>query len=165
MAVRHHYLSEHRFVLSCLSGALDDAAVHGHVNELNRRLAGVPGVLELADCRGLRDLRGLSVKALISAANREADQPRVQGGRLAVVVSSDLVYGLGRVYTTIASEIGRPAEVFRDVDEALDWLGDGPWRPAVEALLEEGACREGFTASPGRSADPRSDRRPTDDAP
>ncbi|MEQ9400112.1 MAG: hypothetical protein RJQ04_13200 [Longimicrobiales bacterium] len=167
MAVRHHILPDHGFVLSCLSGALDDAGIHGHVSALNERLADASAVLELADCRTLRDLRGLSVQALISAANREAGQPRIQGGRLAVVVSSDLVYGLGRVYTTIAAEVGRAAEVFRDVDAALDWLGDGPWRAEVEALLEAGVCRDAATqarddrprAEPERAPAPRAETR------
>lgn len=163
MAVRHHFLPDHGFVLSCLSGALDDAGIHGHVSALNERLADASGVLELADCRTLQDLRGLSVQALISAANREAGQPRVKGGRLAVVVSSDLVYGLGRVYTTIAAEVGRSAEVFRDVEAALDWLGDGPWRAEVEALLDAGVCRDAALPAgddrprgqPGRAPAPR----------
>lgn len=49
------------------------------------------------------------------------------GGRTALVASSDLAFGLSRLFETITTleDESRPTRVFRDLDEALGWL-EGP---------------------------------------
>ncbi len=61
---------------------------------------------------GANDIRRLAQKTIFSP-----------GSRRAIIVSSDLVYGLGRMYE-ILREIagGGGIRVFRDFDEALDWV-------------------------------------------
>jgi len=45
------------------------------------------------------------------------------GSRRAIIVSTDLVYGFGRMYEILRENSGENGiRVFRDIDEALDWI-------------------------------------------
>lgn len=46
----------------------------------------------------------------------------MRGGRTAIVVSSDADYGMGRMYQSLAENMPRKLEVFRDFDLAVAWL-------------------------------------------
>jgi hypothetical protein len=46
------------------------------------------------------------------------------GGKVALVVSGDLEYGLARMYDLLSEyQIDRELMVFKDYDEALRWIG------------------------------------------
>ena len=64
-----------------------------------------------------------------------AKVPFGAGARRALVAGSDVVFGMARMYATLAG--GRQGEfhVFRDVDLALEWLGFGAESAALRALL------------------------------
>ena len=47
---------------------------------------------------------------------------RVRFGACAVVVSSDVMFGASRMYTSLAGDYFRDAQVFRSMDEAQEWL-------------------------------------------
>jgi hypothetical protein len=48
--------------------------------------------------------------------------PRV-GGRVAVVAASDVHFGLSRLGSVYSEGVGVEAQVFREVESALAWLG------------------------------------------
>jgi len=56
-------------------------------------------------------------------ARRFAGLTRSGLGRVAVVASQDLTYGLARAYSAYAEQDGLEAGVFRTEREARDWLG------------------------------------------
>ncbi len=61
---------------------------------------------------GANDIRRLAQKTIFSPESRRA-----------IIVSSDLVYGLGRMYEILREIAGGDGiRVFRDFDEALDWV-------------------------------------------
>ncbi len=47
------------------------------------------------------------------------------GGRCAVVASSDVHFGMSRMGSVFSAGVGVDAQVFRDPDAALAWLGVG----------------------------------------
>ena len=53
-------------------------------------------------------------------------------GRMAIVVSDALRYGLSRMLSTYAQMRGMNIDVFRDVEEALCWLGSEPQHRSTE---------------------------------
>lgn len=89
----------------------------------------VQGFDELVDASGIEldlssrltsDLRGL---AEIAAS---MDSPNVS--KLAIVAEDDFGFGLGRMYAAYreaAAHGTRVVEVFREIEPALAWLGDG----------------------------------------
>ena len=116
------YQPDSHFVYVRLSGHLDDAQVRQQLADFNREAEGRTGILELADCRGVEDVQQVSVKGLVDSAALERGQSRVEGGKLAVVVTTPLQYGLARAYTEIASNFRDAVAVFYEFEEALRWL-------------------------------------------
>ena len=106
----------------------------GAGRDLLRRIT--PALEESAatgDRRVLLDLRGAQVSELppsdmhgfeIDAARREA--MRGAGARAAVLVSSDLLFGIARMFQTIRAESPVAYGVFRDPAEAAAWLANSP---------------------------------------
>jgi len=46
-------------------------------------------------------------------------------GRVAIVVSTDLYFGLARMFQVFAENSGIDYQIFREIDEARDWLVKG----------------------------------------
>jgi hypothetical protein len=73
----------------------------------------------------LWDLRGLgfdlSTPALRSLAERARSQPHPPR-RFAVVVETDLAFGLVRMFGVFREQEGIAQSVFRTLEEALEWL-------------------------------------------
>jgi hypothetical protein len=116
------YQPDSLFVYVRLSGVIDDAQVRQQLHDYNREAEGRTGILELSDCRAVEDVQQVSVKGLVEGANLERGQTRVEGGKLAVVVTTPLQYGLARAYVEISSNFREAVAVFYDFDEALRWL-------------------------------------------
>ena len=66
----------------------------------------------------LTDLSGPGVRALARMPSPFSD-----GARRAVVVRSDLGYGLVRMFQQLRDQQGNDLEIFRSLQEARDWLG------------------------------------------
>jgi hypothetical protein len=84
-----------------------------------------PGMPGLIDCRRVKSL--FSISDLRKTAADAKLRPQLQvPGRAAVLASSNLIYGLLRMYEVFNE--GNPAEirVFREPEEAVRWLrGEG----------------------------------------
>lgn len=136
MAIQRIYLNEHHFVLTIIYGKLTNAELGEHVVAMNEETACNVGMMELADCRYLTDVSELSAENLMIAASMETGQARVLGGKGAIVVASDTVYGLARVYAAVASDIREDSQVFRDMEQAMAFLGVTHLRQEILAHVE-----------------------------
>ena len=121
MGLSRHWLREHAFVVTKVSGAIDDRSLMEHVQALNRECAGVDASKELADCRELKDVASLSVTGVTQASSREMKKP---GSRVVILVPKDspVIYGLARAYQMFAAESRDEVMVFTDLNEAMQWL-------------------------------------------
>jgi hypothetical protein len=54
----------------------------------------------------------------------------LRGGKWAIVVSDDFAYGMGRMFSILGSFSRVEIEIFRDMDDAREWLG-------LPAVLDE----------------------------
>ncbi len=77
----------------------------------------------LRDSREQKDIALDEIRWLVDVGSKMVPQDY----RLAIIVSQDVVYGLGRMYQTRVSEQFQ-AKVFRDIDEARQWL-QRPFEP------------------------------------
>jgi hypothetical protein len=59
------------------------------------------------------------------------------GSRRAFVVSSDLAYGLARMYQALTSDALHELRIIRDVHEALEWLALSKAKAELLAALAE----------------------------
>lgn len=122
MGFSRHWLRDHAFVLTKVSGSIDNLSLIEHVQTLNQECVGIDGVKELADCRELKDVERLSVHGVTQASSREQVKPK---SRLVILVPKDVpvIYGLARAYEMFASESRDAVMVSTDLDEAVRWLG------------------------------------------
>jgi hypothetical protein len=112
---------ESRFVYSRAWGLLTEAVLIAH----SRALAGDPRFQP--SFAQLSDLREVTEVAVTGAGVREAAaaSPFGVGSRRALVASSDLIFGMARMYEVLRENAAEELMVFRDVPAALRWLGTG----------------------------------------
>lgn len=74
--------------------------------------------------RQLADLRDVTDVQVTAPTIREMARlnPFGPGARRAVVVTSDVVFGMARMYQILADESSDELQIFRNVDDALRWL-------------------------------------------
>lgn len=141
MAIERIYYPEENFVLTLIYGKLTNADLGRHVIEMNREYSGIEGVREVADCRYITDVSELSGDGLLGSARMENGSSRVRHGRGAIVVASQHIYGLARMYAAISAQIRAESRVTYSLDEALDWMHIEPILDRVRAELSEDAYR------------------------
>ena len=82
-----------------------------------------PKVALLLDVRGSRSLAKRTVEEIRAVAYFLGPYAERIGGRCAVVVGSEVQFGLGRMGSVHTETVGVKAEIFRDMKPGLEWLG------------------------------------------
>jgi len=119
-----HYLGPRNFILTRVTGRIDDSELREHVLALNSEAADLWAALELADCRALNDVEHLTTRGATEAAALESGHPRAEGRRLAILVGSDpVVFGLARAYAMFAEQARASVTVNRSLTDAIESLG------------------------------------------
>jgi hypothetical protein len=115
------YRFEGDLLLTTLEGPTGYEDVHRHFNKLCADPCFRPGMPALIDCRRVQSLFSISDLRKVAADVRSRPEMSVPG-RAAVLASSNLVYGLLRMYEVFSD--GDPVEirVFRKPEEAMAWL-------------------------------------------
>ena len=114
--------SSNRITTRVFGEATIDEALQ-HLDELSADPSYEPGLealLDLVDCETLLDVD----KIRTAAARVTADPSALRFGRLAIVVASDALFGMLRMFHTLSESVFSEAQIFRDRDEALQWLGE-----------------------------------------
>ena len=108
-----------RLVLSRAWGVFTAQDLLDHYNALAADPAFDPSFSQLVD---LRDVEQVELDT--SVIRRHALERLFGGGaQRALVVSSDMHYGLARMYGAFAEFASQNVKVFRDMHEAEQWLG------------------------------------------
>lgn len=117
MPVRFEIDPERRRILTTWSGVVTLKENQDFIRALADHPDFDPTFDQLSDAR--------AVTAAVSS-DRLADLARSQvftaGSRRAILVESDLVFGVSRMYQAYATQGGPEVRVFRDPDEASEWL-------------------------------------------
>ena len=119
MAITYHFEGDYLF--TTIEGDTSYEAVKTYLDNLMADPAFRPGMPGLIDCRRVKSL--FSILDLRRTAADTKSRPEMQvPGRAAVLASSNLIYGLLRMYEVFNE--GNPAEirVFRKPEEAMAWL-------------------------------------------
>lgn len=117
-------IDEHRGVVRTIAtGRLTDEDLLDHKRALLADARFRPGMRELSDIRGVDQL-DVTPQGIMEAASFDADYEAELGAhRLGLLVPSDLVFGMARMYEMRTAGSTGGVEVFRTEDEALRWLG------------------------------------------
>ena len=115
-----HYLKDHRFMYTRISGEINDQDLKQHVINFNKETEGISDLRELADCRNLINLEALTVKGTSYSAILEDNKPE---SLLAILVTeSALLFGMARVYQIFVEGRRESVKIFKDINSALKWL-------------------------------------------
>lgn len=123
MSFTHKYIRERNFVLTLISGVIDDNEIKKHVQTLTIDTENMGNFVELADASNLHDISHLTTEGITIAAAFEIDRQPYNRDKLAILVSSDEAYELASNYAAITSYVRYGAKVFRDFRSAIEWLG------------------------------------------
>jgi hypothetical protein len=126
-------------VLSRAWGAVTDGELLAHA----RTLAADPRFRP--HFRQFSDFRDATRTDITRAGLRHHSSlnPFGPGARRAIVVGSDVVYGMARMYQVMRAEDGDELEIFRDAGQAFEWLGvPAADRAALLALLAQATAIE-----------------------
>ena len=120
MPVRFEIDLERRRVVTTWEGDVTLAENRNFIEALGADPDFDPSLDQLSDAR--------SVTTAVPS-DRLADLARSQvfgsGSRRAIVVDSDLVFGVSRMYQAYTGQGGPEVRVFRDLEEANSWLDHG----------------------------------------
>ena len=115
-----HYLKDHKFMYTRISGEINDQDLKQHVINFNKETEGISDLRELADCRDLINLEALTVKGTSYSAILEDNKPE---SLLAILVTeSALLFGMARVYQIFVEGRRESVKIFKDINSALKWL-------------------------------------------
>ena len=111
--------SARSLVLSRAWNVLTGADLSRHARILAADRGFKPHFSQLCDMRDVTEIRA------DAAAIRElaALNPFGAGSRRALVVASDVMFGMARMYQILTEPSPDEFELFRDFDQALNWLG------------------------------------------
>jgi NAD(P)-dependent dehydrogenase (short-subunit alcohol dehydrogenase family) len=94
-----------------------------HFDELKADSSYEPGLdvlLDLIDCDTLLDADQIRT----AAARVTENLSTFRFGRLAMVVASEALFGTLRMFHSFSESVFSETQIFRDRDEALQWLGE-----------------------------------------
>lgn len=117
----HAYVLDeaHSLVLSRAWGALTDQELLSHLTTFANDPRFRPTFHQLAD---LREVTNLAVTSS-GIRYQVRESPFAAGSQRALVVSSDVAFGMARMFQILHDESAGDVEVFRNLDDALAWLG------------------------------------------
>jgi hypothetical protein len=106
-------------VRSTCTSTLTAPELLAHMTQVRADPAFTPAFHHLVDARAVDrcDVDGHDLRHLATR------NPWGPDARCAVVVGSDVGYGVGRMYEIFSEQAGHTVQVFRELDEALRWLG------------------------------------------
>jgi len=121
MPVRYRIDPERKRILTRCEGNATLAEVLAHFDELEVDANCPPGADVLLDLRPMTNLP--NVGQIRTAADRAGDAAkRVRFGAVAIIVSSEALFGMARVFETFTERHFARTGVFRSREAAEEWL-------------------------------------------
>ena len=126
MPISYDIDEERGFVRTVATGRLTDAELLEHKHALMADPRFRDGMKELSDIRGVDDLQVTPQGVMRAASFDSANNAAMGTHRLGLLVPSDYVFGMARMYQ-MRTDQNMGVEVFRDDEEAQRWLDEvGP---------------------------------------
>jgi len=125
MPVSYRIDRERRIVFTEAFGVLTDSDVLDFEKRLQDDPEFEPDFRQLADCRAIDEM-AMTREGVEEASSRS---PFSQGSLRALVVGSDVAFGMARMFENLRHDAQDEIRVFRKAEEARRWLGLDPTPP------------------------------------
>lgn len=117
-----HYVDKVRGILFVSrSGTIDTHDENRAFHERSDNPLIVPGIPVIVDCTGMDPPDTTEVVQYIARHSMHIAR-RLNCGPLAIVVSSDVEYGMARMYQSLTEPGHTNTKIFRSIQEAIDWI-------------------------------------------
>lgn len=121
MQISIHYEPEQNVLYSKATGAASIEDIMGYYSKIEH-MNFKPGYSVLVDCSEVSS--GISFDDIVLIVERRSELHREIGPeKIAIVAKKDVVFGLARVFGSMIEQKNIEANVFRDEEKALQWLG------------------------------------------
>ena len=122
MGFSRHFSKECNFILTKVTGEINDEDLAAHVKAINSDASGSVNVKGLADCREITKV-SLTTQGTISCAESEDNKP---GSKIVILVPEDneLIFAMARAYKMFCENQYEAVEILRNYDAALSWLAN-----------------------------------------
>lgn len=124
MAIRFHIDIPAGYVRTIVSGIVDADQVVRYLGELHAHPDFSPDLPRLVDLREIDELvlTSAQIRSVVVQVWRPGDD---DGGRVALLADRDYVFGMLRMFSSLAEGGRTEYQAFRTLDRALRWLGVG----------------------------------------
>lgn len=124
MPARDHFDAERNLLLVVFDGTIADEDLLKYARQAIETSRSSGGHDELIDLRAIEDAGQIESRTLRRVADLFTSSDRTpEQSRVAIVATSDVQYGLARMYQAFRSESPLDLRVFREMEEARAWLG------------------------------------------
>ena len=131
MGIRYHVDKLHYIMVLTVEGYLTDKQLLFSLKQALSDPAVGPNIRVLFDLRQAK-LLDLSANTIRAAANiTKSGGDRLSGARLAIVCSTDHVFGLARMFQTLRDRSPGEVKVFRKINQAKGWLNTNYEQPTL----------------------------------
>ena len=110
MGFSRYYFQEYNFMLTKITGEINDDDLYHHVVTLNQESEGLINLKELADCREITKIN-LSTNGTTKNASYEKNKP---GSRLAILTpkGNDLIFAMARACQMFSGDSRESVNLF-----------------------------------------------------
>ena len=122
MAIEYEIIEDKRLVIAKGSGVVTGNDVISHLETLAADERYVSPMKKLVDYSSIDKIRQSNEEVIIIARKKEALKRKFAGERCAFVSPADLTFGIARVHQALIDSTGINTNVFRRIEEALEWL-------------------------------------------
>jgi len=122
MAIEYKIVADKKLILARGVATVKGSDVLKHLEELAADKNYVSPMKKLVDYRNIDNILISSEEAIAIARKKKDLAEAFKNERCAFISPGDLTYGTSRVHQALIQGIDLNTEVFRSVQEAIDWL-------------------------------------------
>ena len=123
MTFKYKIFKDLKFIYAKAEGTLTADDLNNHLDQLLADPGYIPPMIKLVDHRNVKAYGLTSTQAEQFSMRKTTLANRFSHEKCAILVASDLSFGLARVHQAFMAESGIAIEVFRCFEDAKKWLG------------------------------------------
>ena len=122
MAIEYDIIEDKRLVIARGSGVVTGDDVIRHLDSISADEKYIAPMKKVIDYRYIESITISEEEAYDIAKKKEALCEKFMGERCAFISPTDLTYGVSRVHQALVDDTDINTEVFRKMEDALEWL-------------------------------------------
>ena len=122
MPIKYDIIVEKNIVMAVGYGVISATDIIDHLNMLSEDDRYTAPMKKLVDYRTIASIKILPDEAELIARRKKKLAEKFSGEKCAFVSPGDLTYGTARVHEALLDGTDINTQVFRSLEEALDWL-------------------------------------------